>query len=168
MHAGAQDLVRFRDVRIGKLREGEAGLHALFQVHQSEDKRPGEAPLAHHAIEQMRLADRELFLDIVEDDCGLAIVRHDEQVTIGLLFAAEAGHLSYRNLGASELGVLIGREVRLLGLQQMLQLVKAVWLIRHRYRLIVPDTCGPDSGFRADRTRPWCASASSAALPSET
>ena len=27
MHAGAQNLVRLRDVRIGKLREGEIGLH---------------------------------------------------------------------------------------------------------------------------------------------
>jgi hypothetical protein len=29
MHAGAQNLVGFRDVRIGKLREGEGGLHRL-------------------------------------------------------------------------------------------------------------------------------------------
>ena len=30
MHAGAQDLFRFRDIRIGKLREREGGLHASY------------------------------------------------------------------------------------------------------------------------------------------
>ena len=32
MHAGAQDLVGFRDVRIGELREGEGGLHRIFDA----------------------------------------------------------------------------------------------------------------------------------------
>ena len=31
MHAGAQDSLRFRDVRVGELREGERGLHAACQ-----------------------------------------------------------------------------------------------------------------------------------------
>jgi hypothetical protein len=30
VHAGAQDFFGFRDLRIGELRQGEGGLHALF------------------------------------------------------------------------------------------------------------------------------------------
>ena len=33
MHAGAQDLFRFRDIRIGELREGEGGLHGYTPAH---------------------------------------------------------------------------------------------------------------------------------------
>ncbi len=33
MHAGAQDLFRFRDVRIGKLRQSEGGLHGYTPAH---------------------------------------------------------------------------------------------------------------------------------------
>ena len=37
MHAGAQDLFRFRDLRIGQLGEGEGGLHRYTPAHM----RPG-------------------------------------------------------------------------------------------------------------------------------
>src|SRR6185312_8016820 len=32
MHAGAQNLVRFRDIRIGELCEGEVGLHCTYTL----------------------------------------------------------------------------------------------------------------------------------------
>ncbi len=96
MHAGAQDLVGFRDIRIGELREGRSwsawrGDTAYFKCMRANTREPAKP---HSRTNRRRarcaLQMREFLLDIVEHDGGLAIARDHEQVAVAAVRLTEA------------------------------------------------------------------------------